>query len=984
VWDTTLVPSSDRYLVRVTATDGVKTASDTSRAVFTVDNEPPKVSITRPAEGETVSGEVTMKVAAADNIKVAEVRIYAGAVPLATLTAPPYEVVWDTTVEANAPVTFRAVATDLVGLTAESTVRVTVRNTGAVSGRVTDRASGLPLAGAAVTLLSGPLLPVATTTTDEDGLYSSDDVPTGSHLVRASAAGYGAEAVGTVVEAGLTAGVDLALEPQPGAVTGTVRAAGTGRPLAGATVRAVHEGVLAAEGVTDAAGRYLLEGLAAGWYMVTASHEHHQSSSVGAAVRPGQTTTVDFTLQADPATIQGTVTEAAGPGAPADGGPIVGATVSLHDSAGLLVGQTVTGADGTYCFQGVAPGSYLVTVRAAGFGVQAKGAFPAAGEEVTVDFSLTGGRLCGRVTDAATAARVVVMDQAGIHVTTVLTDGAGRYQVEGLAAGSYTLLFQAVDFRSERTGVSLDPGDAVVVDQALEPDPGALRGTVTDAMTGEPLARAAAVLRTAAGVPVGSALTDGRGVFLLPGLAPSPNYKLTVTRPGHASQVLSVVVTAGQTTEVAVALQPQPGRVTGAVTQAAIGRPLPGVEVLAFTSGGVPVGRSVTGPDGRYLVEDLAPGSYDLSYNLDGFAERTVGLVLEPAQEAVVDVTLTADPGTIRGLVTDASTGGPLEGVEVKVYDSGDVLEATVLTDAAGGYEVPGRRPDAYTLVFALEGFGTTQAGALVEPGETVEVDARLVPGAGWSSGTPTGPSSVHGRGPGPLLRAGHGGVHCRGRPDHGLHHGTRPQLRLHPGDGRLGRDGRTSGGGLGEVLRRRRGACGRGPQRYAGRVLLRAAGLGEPLRRGPARRLRRRGPVGGRHRRRDAGDRTPSQVPPGEGLWHRHRRRHRQAPHRGERAPALPHPDTHRHGGHRAGRALSLSTPSSPAATASSSGLPATRPRSSVSPYPGPGRVWSWTPRSRSRPAGSEERSWPPTPAGRYPEPRCWSPCPVPSRPWW
>ncbi|HCJ09660.1 MAG TPA: hypothetical protein DHW14_00640 [Clostridiales bacterium] len=817
-WDTTLVPSSDRCLIRVTASDGVRTASDTSQAVFTVDNDPPKVGIIRPAEGETVSGEVTVKVDAVDNIQVAEVRIYAGPVPLATLPAPPYEVVWDTTVEANAPVTLRAVATDLVGLTAESTVRVTVRNTGAVSGRVTDRASGLPLAGAAVTLLSGPLLPVATTTTDEDGLYSFDDVLTGSYLVRASAAGYGVEAVGAVVEAGLTAGVDLALEPQPGAVSGTVRAAGTGRPLAGATVRAVHEGVLAAEGVTDAAGRYLLEGLAAGWYLVTASHEHHQSSSVGAAVRPGQTTTVDFSLQPDPATIQGTVTEM-------DGGPILGATVSLHDSAGLLVGQTVTGADGTYRFQGVAPGTYLVTVRAAGFSVQAKGAFPDAGEEVTVDFSLTAlrGRLCGRVTDAATGlpvadvlvtavdptgvaagravtgpdgryliedlapesyvvtftepayqnltlgavvrpgqtvmldaalapqpasvsgtvtsaatgrplagARVVVMDQAGIHVTTVLTDGAGRYEVEGLAAGSYTLLFQAADFRSERTGVSLDPGDAVVVDQALEPDPGALRGTVTDAVTGEPLAGAAAVLRTAAGVPVGSALTDDRGVFLLPGLAPSPNYKLTVTRSDYASEALSVAVTAGQTTEVAVALEPQPGRVTGTVTRAATGRPLPGVEVLAFTSGGVPAGRSVTGPDGRYLVEGLAPGSYELSYNLGGFAERTVGVVLEPAQEAVVDVTLTADPGNISGLVTDASTGRPLEGVEVKVYDSGDVLEATVLTDPAGRYEIPGRRPDAYTLVFALEGFGTTQAGALVGPGETVEVDVRLTPGAGW------------------------------------------------------------------------------------------------------------------------------------------------------------------------------------------------------------------------------------------------------------
>jgi len=764
-------------------------------------------------------------------------------------------VVWDTTVEANAPVTLKAVATDLVGLTAESTVGVTVRNTGAVSGRITDNLSGLPLSGATVTLLSGPLLPVASTTTDAGGLYSFTDVPTGSYLVRASAGGYGTEAVGAVVEAGLTTTVDIALDPRPGAITGTVTAADTGLPLAGATVRALHEGVLAAETVTDAAGHYLLDGLAAGLYVVTASRDDYQSASVGATVQPGETTTVDFALGSDPGVICGTVTEAAlifltlarppaaeeeaTPPAPspatfrsmapepavlAGEAPITGAVMSLHDAAGLLVSQTVTAADGTYFFRGVAPGSYLVTVRASGFAVQGKGAFPGPGEYVMVDFSVTAfrGRLRGRVTAAATGlpivdvtvsaidtgvtvaqavtdpdgryliedlapesyvvtfsnpdyqdrtlgaiigpgqtttldaalasqpasvsgqvtsattglplagAQVVVLTEAGIRVATAVTDSGGRYQVDGLAAGSYTLVFEAANFQSKRSGVILGPGDAAVVNQALESNPGALRGTVSDAQTGEPLAGAAAVLRTAGGIPVASVLTDDEGVFFIPGLAPSLNYKLTVTRSGYAGRALSVAVAAGATTDVAVALTPQPGRVSGTVTRAATGRPLPGVEVHALGSDGVMAGLAVTGPDGRYLIEDLAPGTYNLSYHLDGFAERTVGLILEPSQEAVVNVTLVANPGTIRGRVTSAVTGEPLEGVEVKVYDSSDILDATVLTDPDGRYVVSGRHPDAYTLVFTLEGFGTAEVGALVGPGETVEVDARLVPGVGW------------------------------------------------------------------------------------------------------------------------------------------------------------------------------------------------------------------------------------------------------------
>ncbi len=72
LWDTTVVPDGDAYLIRVSATDASNnTGSDTSDGPFSVDNVdtvPPEVVVIYPNGGEVVSGEVSIQWSASDDV----------------------------------------------------------------------------------------------------------------------------------------------------------------------------------------------------------------------------------------------------------------------------------------------------------------------------------------------------------------------------------------------------------------------------------------------------------------------------------------------------------------------------------------------------------------------------------------------------------------------------------------------------------------------------------------------------------------------------------------------------------------------------------------------------------------------------------------------------------------------------------------------------------------------------------------------------
>jgi hypothetical protein len=157
------------------------------------------------------------------------------------------------------------------------------------------------------------------------------------------------------------------------------------------------------------------------------------------------------------------------------------------------------------------------------------------------------------------------------------------------------------------------------------------------------------------------------------------------------------------------------GQITGTVTSASTGDPLAEVRVCdypAFTS------CAQTGPDGDYLLTGLAAGTYTVEFNdptghylSQYFAGATAPGQATPVTVGENEPTPNVDAamvlgGEVRGKVTSAATGEPLE--EVEVCAENPSFGECATTDAAGDYAVLGLPSGSYTVLFE------TRRGALI------------------------------------------------------------------------------------------------------------------------------------------------------------------------------------------------------------------------------------------------------------------------------
>jgi thermitase len=135
---------------RIDAERALRKASEIS--IQAVDTTPPKVSITSPSNGSTVSGKVLVRVEASDETAVAKVEIYRDGGLLATITQQPYEFSWDTGNEQNGVHRLQAKAYDKANnVGASSIIEVTVSNsvgdTKPPTVRITSPSNGARVSG---------------------------------------------------------------------------------------------------------------------------------------------------------------------------------------------------------------------------------------------------------------------------------------------------------------------------------------------------------------------------------------------------------------------------------------------------------------------------------------------------------------------------------------------------------------------------------------------------------------------------------------------------------------------------------------------------------------------------------------------------------------------------------------------------------------------------------------------------------------------
>ncbi len=95
-----------------------------------VDNTPPTITLTTPANGATVSGSVGITASASDNVGVKDVTFSVDGIDIATDNNSPYATSWNSGTVTNGNHLIVATATDLAGNNASKNVTVNVSNTG--------------------------------------------------------------------------------------------------------------------------------------------------------------------------------------------------------------------------------------------------------------------------------------------------------------------------------------------------------------------------------------------------------------------------------------------------------------------------------------------------------------------------------------------------------------------------------------------------------------------------------------------------------------------------------------------------------------------------------------------------------------------------------------------------------------------------------------------------------------------------------------
>ncbi|MEU4265167.1 DHA2 family efflux MFS transporter permease subunit [Streptomyces sp. NPDC025273] len=213
-------------------------------------------------------------------------------------------------------------------------------------------AEGAPLARAAVTLISLGGRQLGRSVARADGGYVLDAPGSGSYVLIASADGFQPQA-STVVVGEEPLAYDILLAGTSG-LAGTVRTAGGGSPVEGATVVVTDvRGDVLATGASGATGEFSFGELVPGAVTVAVTAAGYRPLALPVEIGGQGVTRVDAALESG-ALVKGVVRAGSGRA------PLAEARVTLIDAAGNVVATSTTGEDGVYAFTDLDAGEYAV------------------------------------------------------------------------------------------------------------------------------------------------------------------------------------------------------------------------------------------------------------------------------------------------------------------------------------------------------------------------------------------------------------------------------------------------------------------------------------------------------------------------------------------------------------------------------------------------------------------------------------------------
>lgn len=541
-----------------------------------------------------------------------------------------------------------------------------------LTGRVTDAASGQPVAGARVEI-GGPEanFPADVVVSDEEGHFQSPALPETEHRVHLQADGY----VGTT--ALRTAGRGTARLRLRRAVTLSGRVLDpAGRPVVGADL----------EVVGTSRGKPVRVGRAFGGGFGPAPLASSAAAGPGQHAGPDNLGVVPGPVPRLP--IVAPASAALGLNAQPAGSRAGGMPPHAAGAAGSA-GFT-TDADGRFVLAGLPGGRLRVLARHRAHALGRSGVLRARDGDQRRQIEITlgaGADLNGIITDAedapVAAARITLEQPGDPDPRTTYSDAKGRFQLQHLD-GEYSLTARAGTAPTIVRQVRVSAGGAELRLQ-LRARASSLRGRAVDAR-GFPVSDARILVSEAgpnggdstAGVTV---LSGADGRFEAHGLPPPPHS----LRASHVDYADAVADGPGAGGEVELVLRKGHvlrGTVREASTHAALG----GALVRYRNTTDFEAGETRTSPDGMFEIRKLSTGIYELITMHAGHSPSTLR-VRTAAVPAPLSITLAAT-GAAGGQVVDA-LGAPVYDAVVAAGQPPRWDEGT-RTDHRGEYVLSG------------------------------------------------------------------------------------------------------------------------------------------------------------------------------------------------------------------------------------------------------------------------------------------------------
>jgi hypothetical protein len=429
-------------------------------------------------------------------------------------------------------------------------------------------------------------------------------------------------------------------------------------------------------------------------------------------------------------------------------------------AAGLAVRTTQDGTFRLCCSQDAqTEDGIFLAARAEGFvigfsqriALTAGAAIPESVEIVLPESQEISGRVQGQDESPVRDALVRAVSEEGgeIYRASARTDDAGEFRVGPLPADGLAALTVEAEGFPETTLTKIPTGGKPVL--AVLDRGGVLKGIVQSSASGEPLPEFRIILQPSGSSKYRIRTLLGRdGSFAIRGL-PAGSWDLIVSADGFETRTLKGInVADGREADGLTVNLKRITEISGRVFVAESGEPLAGVlvrPVLRYPDGLLrarPEKTEDTGPDGRFAIKGLAPGSY----LLDIFRESPPILWRHGA--------LRLDPGGVVAEVSIPVGGEKAGGLDIAVLDpdgmpcvnaSAEVVPAadstlpgsdrfgTFRTGADGMISLPRLVPGFKTVTITLEGNANTGSFPFrkkqrirVDSGETAALSVSFEP----------------------------------------------------------------------------------------------------------------------------------------------------------------------------------------------------------------------------------------------------------------